>query len=73
MLNDPLLPVTADDVAPVPLCFAVTSAPGMTPPEASATVPDSEVSADPAWAYAAVLAAHASATRKSIRTMRSLP
>ena len=55
-VKPPSLPVTAVNSSPVPLFLILTSAPGMTAPDGSITVPDSDVKKLPC-AYAAELAA----------------
>src|SRR5438034_6769436 len=53
MLNVPLSVVTTSKVDPVALFFTVTEAPGITAPEESTTVPESEDRGP--WPYAAAL------------------
>src|SRR2546427_4205318 len=53
MLNVPLSVVTTSNVDPVALFFTVTEAPGITAPEESTTVPESEDRGP--WPYAAAL------------------
>src|SRR3989442_9532412 len=53
MLNVPLSVVTTSKVDPVALFVTVTEAPGITAPEESTTVPESEDRGP--WPYAAVL------------------
>jgi hypothetical protein len=62
-VKPPSLPVTALYSAPVPLFLILTSAPGMTAPDESTTVPDSEEKKLPC-AWASVLA---TATRSAAR------
>ncbi len=54
---------TALVTTPVPVCWAATSAPGMTAPEESTTVPDSVCVVEP-WAYAAALIAQNNAASR---------
>src|SRR6266508_3570863 len=71
-LNPPSEAVTALNSAPVSLFLILTSAPGMTPPELSTTVPDRDVKKLPcAWAIAVATVVMSSAA-STLRTHGNL-
>src|SRR5450432_1960578 len=74
MRKKPFASLTAENIAPVALFLTSTLAPGITPPEASTTVPDREAVEPLDWAYAdEVIAARSAAISTKIRTFIAPP